>query len=167
MKITFVKILLLMILFGACDETNDKEKVVESEYVKTNKVEVQKVILQMFDGMRAGDSSMVSGAFLKSDIEMFTAFNNKEGKPVFQSGNLQGFLKAVGTPHDEVWNEVIHSYDILIEDNLAHAWTPYSFYLGEKFSHCGVNAFHLTKTEKGWKIFHLADTRKRKDCKED
>ena len=167
MKKYFAGLLLLICLVVACKPKKDIVKVVESEYVKSNKVAVQKVIMQMFDGMRAGDSSMVSGAFLKHDVDMFTSFNNKAGKPIFQKGDLQGFLKAVGTPHDKVWNEVIHSYEILIEDNLAHAWTPYSFYLGEKFSHCGVNAFHLTRTEDGWKIFHLADTRKKKGCKED
>ena len=149
----------------ACNSAKDVTKIVESEYVKTNKLEVQKVIMQMFDGMRAGDSSMVSGAFY-SDVEMFTSFNNKMGKPVFHKGDLQGFLKAVGTPHDEVWNEVIHNYDIRVEDNLAQAWTAYSFLLGDKLQHCGVNAFHLTKTENGWKIFQLADTRKR-DCVND
>jgi len=165
MKKHLVGLLFLGCLFVACKQTKDIPKVVESEYVKSNKVKVQKVIMQMFDGMRAGDSLMVRGAFIKSEVGMFTSFNKKDGTPIFHKGDLNGFIKAVGTPHEEVWNEVIHRYDILIEDNLAQAWTPYSFYLGDKLQHCGVNAFHLTKTENGWKIFHLADTRKREGCK--
>jgi len=44
-------------------------------------------------------------------------------------------------------------------------WASYAFYLGKKFNHCGVDAFHLVKSEDGeWKIFHLADTGQKEGC---
>jgi hypothetical protein len=43
-------------------------------------------------------------------------------------------------------------------------WTEYDFHLGDKFSHCGVDAFHLLKTSAGWKVVALSDTARREGC---
>jgi len=126
--------------------------------------EVLKVVVHLFDGMRAGDSSMVSSCFY-DEVEMFTSYTNKEGEAVLKKGNVETFIEAVGSPHDEVWNEKIWDTEIRVDGNLAQVWTKYGFYLDDKFSHCGVDAIHLTKTKDGWKIFHLSDTRQRKGCK--
>lgn len=128
-----------------------------------SELEVIKVIDYLFDGMRTGDSSMVHAAFT-DDATMESVFYDKEGKSRKHTGSLQKFLESVGTPHDEVFDEKIWSYDVRIDGNLASAWTDYSFYLGEKMLHCGVNAFHLFKSDKGWKISHITDTRRRKNC---
>jgi hypothetical protein len=42
---------------------------------------------------------------------------------------------------------------------MAHAWTPYEFYVNGKLSHKGVNAFTFFKKDNSWKIVHLIDTR--------
>jgi hypothetical protein len=40
----------------------------------------------------------------------------------------------------------------------------YGFFLGDQFSHCGVNSFQLVRTEDGWKTIHLIDTRQQAGC---
>ncbi|MEX1055128.1 MAG: nuclear transport factor 2 family protein [Rhodothermales bacterium] len=120
------------------------------------------VIDRMFDGMRSGDSTMVRSVF-HSDARLMTTFT-REGKPMLQTGSIDGFVKAVGTPHDEVWDERIWDVEINVDDNLASAWMKYAFYLGNTFSHCGVNAFQLAKTESGWKVIQVADTRRAVAC---
>ena len=57
------------------------------------------------------------------------------------------FLLQLETPHKEVWDERIVDYKIEIDENLAQVWAPYEFYLDDKFSHCGVNAFQLIKNK--------------------
>ena len=126
---------------------------------------VQKVIEMLFDGMRSGDSSMVSKTFT-NDAIMQTVMVNREGETIVNTGQLQGFLNAVGAPKNEVWDERIGSYTIHVDDKLASAWAPYSFYRGESFSHCGVNSFQLVKKEENWKIFFIVDTRRGSDCVE-
>ena len=126
----------------------------------TQDADVKKVIQQLFDGMRKGDSSLVRGAFYKG-ARLQTAATSKEGKPVLRDESIDGFVKAVGTPHKEVWDERLSGYEIKIDDNLAIAWTPYEFYLDGKFSHRGVNVFQLFKSENGWKIISIADTRRK------
>lgn len=123
------------------------------------------VIQLMFDGMRAGDSSMVSSAFA-DNIQMGTIFKTRKGEHKHLIDEPQKFLDAVGTPHDVVWDEIIWSYEVKIDGLMANVWTEYSFYAGDKFSHCGVNDFQLfNDKEKGWQIITITDTRTRQDCR--
>ncbi len=129
------------------------------------KEQVMKPIRVLFDGMKKGDSAMVHSAFAK-EITMATVFTDKTGSPaITHESSLDGFLKQIGTPHAETYNEMIWAEKISIDGNFAQVWTDYAFYLGKKFSHCGVDAFHLMKEKDGkWKIFHLADTRRKEGC---
>lgn len=124
---------------------------------------VYDVVMQMFDGMRAGDSTMVHKVFY-NEVNLFTVFTNQSGDPVLHKGSLQKFLDAVGTPHDAKWDEPIWNTEIKIDGELAQVWTDYAFYYGGKFTHCGVDAFQLFKSTEGWKVFHLTDTRKTNNC---
>lgn len=127
------------------------------------KLAVFETVVKLFDGMRAGDSAMVHSVFRDSP-DIFTSSTNAEGKPLLTRGTLQRFLTAVGTPHDVIYDEPIWDVKIEIDGNLAMVWTPYAFYAGKSFSHCGVDAFILNKNEEGWKIFHLTDTRQKVGC---
>ena len=125
--------------------------------------EILKPIHQLFDGMRAGDSTTVRGAFMPSAI-LETILTNKEGIVKVKKGVLQDFVSAVGTPHEKQWDEKIWSYKIRQDGNLATVWTDYTFYLGNELSHCGTNSFTLVNQISGWKIKHLIDTRRRNNC---
>ena len=124
--------------------------------------EVEKTIKKLFQGMQKGDSSMVHATF-HEDLRMYSSFITETSEVKLKKGSMTSFIEAVGKPHDEVWDERISELNIQIDDNLAHAWMKYSFYLDDKFSHCGVNAMQLVKMEGEWKIINLIDTRK-KDC---
>jgi hypothetical protein len=39
-----------------------------------------------------------------------------------------------------------------MQGRIATVWAPYDFWIDGKFSHCGVDAFDLIKTDKGWRI---------------
>ncbi|MBL7875905.1 MAG: nuclear transport factor 2 family protein [Cyclobacteriaceae bacterium] len=119
---------------------------------------------RLFKGMNLGDSAMVHSAFTK-EVTMATIMKDKTGKQIVRrESSLAGFLKAVGTPHVEPWSEPIWDTKIEVDGTFAQVWAQYAFYSGKKFSHCGVDAFHLVKEETGWKIFHLTDTRHTADC---
>lgn len=149
----FLPIMLLALIVGA----NKVSAQSEEEAIK-------KTIMTMFDGMRKGDSAMVHSVFEDKAI-MQTIAANRSGKVVVNDGSLEGFLKAVGTPHDQVWDEKIEFSHINIDGPMASVWTPYEFHLGGNFSHCGVNSFQLYKGDNGWKIIYIVDTRRRDNCK--
>ena len=130
---------------------------------QTDEEAIKAVILNMFDGMRAGDSAMVHNSFGKS-VTFQRVRELSDGDSRIVNSNFDDFLKAIGTPHDKVSDEQIRFGTIQIDGSMASVWTPFKFYFGEQFSHCGVNVFKLNKTKEGWKIFHLVDTNRKENC---
>ena len=125
---------------------------------------VKQTITSFFDGMRRGDSTLVRRTLAPGAV--FHGLGGKPSQPVaLQTESISGFLKAVGTPHPEVWDERVQFERVLIDANLASVWAPYEFYLGSKFSHCGYDSFQLVKLADGWKIAHIIDTRRKEKCK--
>ena len=125
------------------------------------KAAVRAVIDTFFQGMRVGDSAMVAKT-LHPEADLYTTFFDRSGNPQVVSETVQGFLEAVGTPHEEMWDERISNVKIQISDNLASVWMDYEFYVDTTFSHSGVNAFQLVYLKGTWQILHITDTRKRK-----
>lgn len=130
---------------------------------ETEEEAVLATIIRLFDGMRAGDSTIVRSVFHEEAV-LGRSGQRRDGTPGFRKNDLNGFLTAIGTPHDQVWDEKIWDPVILVEQGLAMAWTPYAFFLGEHLSHCGVNSIQLVKTGDGWKIVHLVDVAQRQGC---
>ncbi len=124
--------------------------------------EVKKTIQTLFDGMRKGDSAMVSSTF-SSKIIMQTV-GELNGKVEVKAGNPAAFLRSVGTPHKDVYDERITFDRIQIDADLANVWTSYKFYIGDRFSHCGVNSMTLVKENGAWKLVHIIDTRRKENC---
>lgn len=141
--------------------------VAQAQDIKAESKKVKTVIKRLFDGMRQSKPDMVASTFHK-DATLQTCYTHrKTGKPILRAANsYTTFVEAIKKkkPEDN-YDERISKYVVQIDDNLASVWTPYEFYLNGKFSHCGVNNFQLFKTEEGWKIVSILDTRRRKKCK--
>jgi hypothetical protein len=60
------------------------------------------------------------------------------------------------------FEERILNYNVQIDGNLAHVWTPYEFYINDQLSHIGTNSFTLYNDNGKWQIIHLIDTRRKK-----
>ncbi|NNF59032.1 MAG: DUF4440 domain-containing protein [Rhodothermaceae bacterium] len=125
--------------------------------------DVRAVVTELFDAMRAADSSRVRAVF-HADARLHTTMRQGEDTRLVE-GSLANFLTAVGTPHDEMWDERVDEIVVHVDDGLATAWMDYAFYAGEQFSHCGVNAIQLVQTDDGWKMLNLIDTRRR-ECED-
>jgi hypothetical protein len=123
--------------------------------------EVRAVVDRLFDGMRGGDSAMVRSV-MHPDARLMTT-TVRDGEPLLRSDSIDAFVRAVGTPHEQVWDERISDVEIRVDDPLATAWMGYRFHAGEQFSHCGVNAFQFFRTAAGWRIVQIMDTRSQ-DC---
>ncbi|GAB3925192.1 nuclear transport factor 2 family protein [Mucilaginibacter myungsuensis] len=136
-----------------------------SAFCQTDEADIKKTITTMFDGMRKGDTAMLAATFHK-DMVLQSVGINKDGSTRLVTEKASAFVTSVGKPHTEVYDERITFNDIKIDGPLAMAWTPYKFYVGEKFSHCGVNIFQMMKTTAGWKIIYIVDTRRKDKCVE-
>lgn len=128
--------------------------------------DAKQLIDTFFEGFHKGDTLIMKRVMVEN-VANQTVFTNKEGKANVIEGNITEFLKAIANrPADQVWEEKLLDYKVQIDGNLAHVWTPYEFWFNGSFSHCGANAFTLAKTEDGWKIVHLIDSRRKEGCKD-
>ena len=74
--------------------------------------EIRLVIDNLFDAIACGRFCSRSGFCSPKIPQMFTSFTDKEGNPRLVQDDFAKFLQSVGTPHDEVYDEKIWSYDI-------------------------------------------------------
>ena len=130
-----------------------------------DRAEVLGVVKKLFDAMRAGDSSAARTVF-HPQAQLSSALIGRDGTPQVRIDSLSSFLKSLGTPHAEVWDERTSGEIVHVDGPLAVVWTRYAFYAGSKFSHCGVDAFQMARTAAGWRIVSLIDTRQRTGCPE-
>jgi hypothetical protein len=71
-------------------------------------------------------------------------------------------VRISGRPNEAYLEELAQSEDVMIEriwdptvqmhGAIATLWAPYDFYVNGTFSHCGVNAIQLIRTDDGWRI---------------
>ncbi|MEM6768451.1 MAG: nuclear transport factor 2 family protein [Bacteroidota bacterium] len=122
---------------------------------------ISQVVHTLFDAMRAGDSAMASQLF-HPEASM-SSVGVKEGETILAEGDPARFFTAIGTPHDEVWDERIWGLSISHDGLIGSAWMNFAFFRGETYSHCGVNVFTLMKVGDSWTIISISDSRK-KDC---
>ena len=124
--------------------------------------EVYGIVEKFFTGFNAKDTTAMR-ATLFDDVKLVTTFTNQQGQPVARAEPVSGLMNAIGSAQGKLY-EKIFDPEIEVEDGLANVWVKYEFYVDDKFSHCGIDSFLLVKTDGGWKIASLADTRKRQGC---
>jgi Putative lumazine-binding len=124
---------------------------------------VKMTINHFFEGMKKSDTTLIKSTMMES-IVFQTIAKNKEGETMVKTENVSAFLTSIATPRKEVADERITFETIKIDGNLASVWTPYKFYMGTQFSHCGANSFQLVRHKGTWKIQYIIDTRRKQGC---
>lgn len=130
---------------------------------KNDSIEIMTIITDVFDGMRTNDSSKIS-RHMHPRVKMQSVNLNGDDTKISLIGEASGWLAAVASEKDQIWDERTYNYQIQSKDRLASVWMDYAFYVGEQFSHCGVNSFQLVKMNEKWKIIYIIDTRKQEGC---
>lgn len=131
---------------------------------EARELKVQHAIERFFEGFHEQDSLKMKSTVGKG-VVLQTIVKKNDGRNEVQTESFAQFLKAiVRIPDSVAFREVIRGFDIRVDGPMAHAWTPYEFWLNDTFSHCGVNSFQLIEQKDGWKIIYLIDTRRKEDC---
>jgi len=132
---------------------------------KKVETEVRETIQEFFQAFHEQDSIKLR-AMVDPSIYMQSIAVDSSGNSKLESEEYSKFLKSiVSIPSTTKFEERLLFFDIRINGALASVITPYSFYVNDILSHCGVNSFQLYKTEGEWKIIHIVDTRKKEGCK--
>ncbi|MDP3680245.1 MAG: nuclear transport factor 2 family protein [Flavobacterium sp.] len=122
--------------------------------------EIQKVVDTFFEAFHAKDTLKLQ-ALCEDTMILQSISENAKGTKL-SNEKPQVFFKSIASiPAELKFQEKILSYSIQVDGSMAHAWTPYEFYMNGKLSHKGVNAFTLFKKDNIWKIVHLIDTRRK------
>jgi hypothetical protein len=127
--------------------------------------EVRQAIDRFFEGFHARDTAVIRST-LGPDVRLQTIGRDATGAPVLRSESMGDFLRSMASLPDTLKiEERLLAYHIRTDADMAHAWTPYEFYVQGEFRHCGVNSFQLFYDGTSWKIIYLADTRRREGCR--
>jgi hypothetical protein len=123
---------------------------------------IRAVITQLFDGMRTRDTLAMNAAF-HADARLYSL----GGDGAVEVATPAEFAQSVASaPAGLLLDEVIHDVEIRVDGPVATAWTYYDFFVGERFSHCGYNAFQLLNAGGTWRIVAITDSRRREECRQ-
>lgn len=110
----------------------------------------------LFDALETGDADLLR-SIMDPSVVMHSS-ETRDGVTTFSSATVDGLATRITTSEvtliERMWDPIVS-----VNGPLATIWTPYDFYTGENFSHCGVDSANLMQTEEGWKIVALSWTR--------
>ena len=117
----------------------------------------------LFNGMKARDTMMVISAFTANG--RLVDIRDRNGQTTVGSTAPADFARGLlRAPAGQALVERYWDLEIKVEGNVANAWAKYDFHVGDRFTHCGIDAFQLAKTHEGWKIVQIMDTRQQTGC---
>jgi ketosteroid isomerase-like protein len=113
------------------------------------RAEVVQTAQAMFDAMAAHDVAALEK--LLTPDAVFFSIDEGEASPTVRARTVQSFLQLVSASN-EVLHERIRHPEVRIDGDIATLWAPYEFYRGERFSHCGRDAFLFARSDGRWRI---------------
>ena len=123
------------------------------------------VIEKMFTEMANHNPPAIADLYLK-DSNLTAIIRTKDGKNVIRSFTGEAFSKNFAEKRGEL-REDMYAPETKVYGDLAMVYGRYVFFVDGKISHCGVNAFHLVRTEAGWRIANASSTIDPTSCTEE
>jgi cytosine/adenosine deaminase-related metal-dependent hydrolase len=122
--------------------------------------EAAAVVEKLFEVMRAKNADAIRGVFQPNG--QLTALDKpRDGKGFSTTRNFTADAFAKMISESKAPGEFIEKMpekQVTIYGDAAVVTGRYTFHVGDKFSHCGVNAFHLVRTEGVWRIANGTST---------
>jgi hypothetical protein len=147
------KILLLLLIltftapvFSQASQADDKKAALET-------------VDKLWAGMKAKSAEQIKAVFM-IDGQLVAIDKPRDGKGASKTRVFTGeaFAKLISEAKGGEFIESMPSPDMRVWGDMAVVTGRYTFYVGDKFSHCGTNTFNLARTEAGWKIANAAST---------
>lgn len=142
-KLLFTTILTFLVSFSAFAQTQDEKDSLA-------------VVNKMFTEMANHNPAAIVELYTK-DSNLTAIIRRKDGKNSIMAFTGEAFSKNFSEKKNEI-KEDMYAPEVKIYGDLAVIHGRYVFFVDGKISHCGVNAFHLVKTETVWKIANASST---------
>ncbi len=112
----------------------------------------------LFDALATGDGEILR-EIMHPDVLMHSVERAADGTRS-SSASTRDELIARLEGSEAALIERMFDPEVRISGDLAMVWTPYDFYIGNDFSHCGADALLLTRDgDDSWTIIALSWTR--------
>lgn len=117
---------------------------------------------QFFDTMASKD---VDGAAAVLDPagDFVSVRWDPAGTPIVRRASVQSYLESMET-EPSAYLERMWDAEVRIQGPIATVWAPYDFHIDGEFSHCGIDAFQLLRTDNGWVVTGATYTVERTGC---
>ena len=164
--------LVLLGALGACQPANnDDESSVDltpsndlSAFAPTDlqRAEILATVQGVFDAL-GGDAGKLS-AVMMPNVTMRSNSVEEDGTVASSTSTVEGLRDRIISSGSTMVERMFDS-KVMVSGPIATVWTPYDFYTGGEFSHCGIDVVTLLHTQEGWRIMSLDWSRQQPpDC---
>ncbi len=152
-------LVLLFVLTVSISAFAQKEK---KEMKTDDKKDARAVVDKLFENMAAHKPEEIV-ALHTADAQLVAIIKQADGTSRIQTLKTEQFSNSFAVKKAEL-KELMYDHKIDIHGDLALVSGRYVFFVDEKISHCGVNAFHLVRTGEGWRIGGASSTIDKNGC---
>jgi hypothetical protein len=116
------------------------------------------VITSFFEAMSTGDTASLRHTLHPEAVLQSSVMDQ------VSTSSVDDLVRGVAAMPRGSLDERIYNEASLVDGSLASVTMDYVLYVNGSFSHCGVNAFTLSKSGEEWRIIHIADSRHPAPC---
>lgn len=121
--------------------------------------EASTVANKLFDAMRAKNAEAIRALFIpEGQLVAIDQPRTGDALPKTRVFTAAAFAQMISESKAPDFIERMPQPEVKIFGDMALVYGRYTFHVGDKFSHCGTNSFHLVRTASGWKIANAAST---------
>lgn len=114
-------------------------------------------VQSLFDALASGDGQVLRD-IMHPNVVMHSVERAADGTRSSSTSTLDQLVARV-EGSEAVLTERMWDPEVRVSGDLAMVWTPYDFYVGDEFSHCGADAFVLARSGESWTVVALSWTR--------
>ena len=147
-----LSLLVLTLVLCACAASQTARKGDDNQSARA-------VANKLFEAMRAKNAEAIRALFMpEGQLFAIDKPRTGSGPSTTRVFTPEAFAKLIAESKAPEFNEKMSRFNVQIFGDMALVYGPYTFHVGDKFSHCGTNSFHLVRTPDGWKIANAAST---------
>ncbi len=124
---------------------------------QTDRTAILATVQSLFDALASGDGQVLRD-IMHPNVLMHSVERAADGTRSSSTSTLDQLVARV-EGSEAVLTERMWDPEVRVSGDLAMVWTPYDFYVGDEFSHCGADAFVLSRSGESWKVVALSWTR--------
>jgi hypothetical protein len=150
------KFLLALILMFAVDASVAAQNTAKQD---AGQEAAAAVAHKLFEAMRAKSAEAIRALFMpEGQLVAVDKPRTGDGLSKTRVFTADAFARMISDAKAPEFIERMPQTEVKIFGDMALVYGRYTFHVGDKFSHCGTNSFHLVRTADGWKIANAAST---------